>query len=325
MKHILLDNPAGVDRRFNLGDDIQVQAARRFLPDVDGYMTRAELARYRGTRARIILNGWFMHDPSFWPPSDDIDPLLVSFHMNPVPADEMLRSGRDFFERHAPVGCRDHQTLELFEQAEIDAYYSGCLTLTLERDRYLADPAAERAGVYAVDLLYKMNAPVGRKQRLLQSVGLAKDQARTRAKLEARVLDAVVPATMRGRVLFVEHSRPMEADSLVLRHAAAAEALGFYAKAELVVTSRIHCALPCLAFGTPVIFVDGALDHHSERARLNGIIELMPVLKVDPDGNMDLAALERDLAPASVARRSEKIAEIRSGLEQACRRFIEQE
>lgn len=324
MKHVLLDNPAGADRRFNVGDDIQVQAAKRFLPDVDHYMTCAELKGYRGTRARIILNGWFMHDPSCWPPSEEIDPLLVSFHMNPIPADEMLRSGRDFFERHAPVGCRDHQTLEIFEQAQIDAYYSGCLTLTLERDRYLPDPGAERAGVYAVDLLYKMNAPVGRKQRLFQSMGLAKDPARTRAKIEARVLDAVVPESMRDRVLFVEHSRPIELDNPALRHAAAEEVLGFYANAELVVTSRIHCALPCLAFGTPVIFVDGALDHHSERARLKGIIELMPILKVDPDGTMDLAALERDLAPAAVARRLEKIAEIRLGLERACRRFIKQ-
>ena len=325
MKNILLDNPAGPDRRFNVGDDIQVQAAKRFLPNVDGYMTRAELAGYRGTKARIILNGWFMHEPSFWPPSEDIDPLLVSFHMNPVPAGEMLRRGRDFFGHNAPVGCRDHQTLKLFEQAEIDAYHSGCLTLTLERECYVADAAAERAGVYAVDLLYKMNAPVGRKQRLLQSIGLGKAPARVRTEIEARVLDEVVSVAMRGRVQFIEHSRPMESDSPALRHAVAAEVLGLYANAELVVTSRIHCALPCLAFGTPVIFVDGALDHHSEQARLKGIIELMPVLKVNPDGAMDLALLERDLAPAAVARRSEKIVEIREGLEQACRRFIEQE
>ncbi len=28
-----------------------------------------------------------------------------------------------------------------------------------------------------------------------------------------------------------------------------------YARAHCVVTSRLHCALPCVAFGTPVIFV----------------------------------------------------------------------
>lgn len=28
-----------------------------------------------------------------------------------------------------------------------------------------------------------------------------------------------------------------------------------YKKAKLVITSRLHCALPCIAFGTPVIFI----------------------------------------------------------------------
>lgn len=34
----------------------------------------------------------------------------------------------------------------------------------------------------------------------------------------------------------------------------AQERLDLYKKAKLVVTSRLHCALPCLAFGTPVLF-----------------------------------------------------------------------
>jgi hypothetical protein len=34
----------------------------------------------------------------------------------------------------------------------------------------------------------------------------------------------------------------------------AQERLDLYKKAKLVVTSRLHCALPCIAFGTPVLF-----------------------------------------------------------------------
>ncbi|WP_264821067.1 polysaccharide pyruvyl transferase family protein [Acinetobacter schindleri] len=30
-----------------------------------------------------------------------------------------------------------------------------------------------------------------------------------------------------------------------------------YSTAKLVITSRIHCALPCLAMGTPVIYING--------------------------------------------------------------------
>ena len=39
------------------------------------------------------------------------------------------------------------------------------------------------------------------------------------------------------------------------RRRAAREALEDYQRAELVVTSRLHAMLPCLAFGTPVVYV----------------------------------------------------------------------
>ena len=46
-----------------------------------------------------------------------------------------------------------------------------------------------------------------------------------------------------------------------------------YARAKLVITSRIHCALPCLAMGTPVIFVNG-FDSFVDSCRFDGILEL---------------------------------------------------
>ena len=39
------------------------------------------------------------------------------------------------------------------------------------------------------------------------------------------------------------------------RLAMAERLLELYARARLVVTSRLHCALPCLALGTPVLFM----------------------------------------------------------------------
>ena len=55
-----------------------------------------------------------------------------------------------------------------------------------------------------------------------------------------------------------------------------------FATAKLVITSRIHCALPCLALGTPVVFVAGGnLNHPNEMSRLKGIIEHMNILPID--------------------------------------------
>jgi hypothetical protein len=44
-----------------------------------------------------------------------------------------------------------------------------------------------------------------------------------------------------------------------------------YAKAKLVITSRLHCALPCLAFKTPVIFIHPNLND----IRFSGLLELV--------------------------------------------------
>jgi hypothetical protein len=44
-----------------------------------------------------------------------------------------------------------------------------------------------------------------------------------------------------------------------------------YAEARAVVTSRLHCALPCLALGTPVLFIENASDSY----RFDGLRDLL--------------------------------------------------
>lgn len=51
--------------------------------------------------------------------------------------------------------------------------------------------------------------------------------------------------------------------NLEKRRQCAEELLATYAGAKLVVTARLHAALPCLAFSTPVIFLD--IGHRTER------------------------------------------------------------
>ena len=54
-----------------------------------------------------------------------------------------------------------------------------------------------------------------------------------------------------------------------------------YAKAKLVVTSRIHCALPCLGLGTPVIYTEDAHQSEASACRFGGLRELFNILKWD--------------------------------------------
>jgi hypothetical protein len=320
-KFICLDNPAGADGRFNLGDDIQVLAAIQNMSRVDGFIEKGKLYRYDGDRAAVIMNGWFMHDPKCWPPSEKLDTLMVSFHMNPGPSSIMLERGREFFERSGPIGCRDFETLEIFKRAGIDSYYSGCLTLTLEREKYLTDPTAKRNGVYAVDLLYKMRGFSGGISKLQRIFGLRSGNEKMRGSIESRIIDTLVDGERWTEVNQVYHSRQINTGSREERYCAAREALSLYANARLVLTSRIHCALPCLAFGTPVIFVDGSLGKASERARLRGIIELMPVLRVNESGECDFDGLESSLSPEATECRAIKIAELRRQLVERCSEF----
>jgi hypothetical protein len=53
-----------------------------------------------------------------------------------------------------------------------------------------------------------------------------------------------------------------------------------YATAKLVITSRIHCALPCLALGTPVIFIN-AFDSFVDSCRFEGLLNLFNRIDLD--------------------------------------------
>ena len=50
-----------------------------------------------------------------------------------------------------------------------------------------------------------------------------------------------------------------------------------YKKAKVVFTSLIHCALPCIAMGTPVVFIDAGFNNNAaKRDRFDGILDLFP-------------------------------------------------
>ncbi len=230
----------------NVGDDIQSLAARRFLPRVDVPIDRDTFEHVsQGEPFKIILNGWFTHRPENWPPPPDLIPLLVSFHLtreilrlnvSRLRASEYLLQGSalDYLRTHSPIGCRDPATAKLLEHHGVDAYFSGCLTLTLE------NRCSERGNAtYCVDV------PESIAHYVAKRVG--------------------------GSVKRIAHRMAVDTmTSAEARTSHAENLLDQYATARLVVTSRLHCALPCLALGTPVIFVVETPGNY----RLRGLCEL---------------------------------------------------
>ena len=140
-------------RTFNIGDYIQSLAAKQFLPKVDNFINREKLAEYQGDDIKLIMNGWFTHNTTKWVPVDKIHPLLISFHVNNTAAPNMLNErGINFLKRHQPIGCRDNFTVKQLQAKGIEAYFSGCMTLTL--DSYKVDDSERGEDIYIVDPLY---------------------------------------------------------------------------------------------------------------------------------------------------------------------------
>jgi hypothetical protein len=273
----------------NLGDEIQSLAARRFLPRVDFTVDREALPSLPSEApASVILNGWFMHHPENWPPPPHLRPLLISMHISvhasienrsrASPSWHLLAGANgDYFRRWGPVGARDWHTLQLLDRHRIPAYWSACLTLTLER------PAVPREDIiYGVDLGPEMLA-----------------------HLRARTGTPVVGLT--------HMLAPTATTDPGKKLAIAAGLLRRYAAAKAVVTTRLHCALPCLAMETPVLFVEAAVD----RYRFDGLRDLLH--HTDPDGFLadrhDFAFDPPPANPPYYARR-------RSRLIQEAERFV---
>ena len=81
-----------------------------------------------------IAFGWYMH-PIFHmkfdlPFNPRLRPIFISFHIN-RPA--LLTSDViEYLQKYAPIGCRDWNTVYLLQAAGIPAFFSGCLTTTVD-------------------------------------------------------------------------------------------------------------------------------------------------------------------------------------------------
>lgn len=81
-----------------------------------------------------IAFGWFMH-PIFGmrydlPFNPRLRPVFVAFHIN-APA-LLTEDVVDYLRKYSPIGCRDWNTVHLMQAAGIPAYFSGCLTTTVD-------------------------------------------------------------------------------------------------------------------------------------------------------------------------------------------------
>lgn len=217
----------------NLGDHIQTYAAVRQLPHVDYVIDRENMDLFQSENhepVAVLMNGWYMHNKANFIPGNDIYPLCLSMHFSKydyfdIGYDFLDEEGGKWLKKFEPIGCRDEASVLACESRGIQAFFSGCMTLTLPQPEKTEDRGSY---ICAVDL----------------------DQ---NAEAALRALVGEVP------VISVTHTM---ADQKELKFQDAMNMVEHYLKlygnAKCVLTTRLHCALPCLAMDVPVILVNDA-------------------------------------------------------------------
>ena len=132
---------------------------------------------------------------------------------------------KDILKKNEPIGCRDEQTLENMRESGIEAFLSGCITITLDKRKH--EP--EKGKVFLID---------------------------TPESLEQFIPEDMLPNKVEISHIIDKFSMPFDEQEIGEAYELSKKRLEIYKKeAKLVVTGRLHCAAPCLAMGIPVIVV----------------------------------------------------------------------
>ena len=268
----------------NIGDYIQSLAALQFIPS--GYMPmfldRDCLDSVESdTPIKAIMNGWWIGHPTHFPPSKAIEPLYISFHLTPkVESAFFSEETIDHLKKHQPIGCRDENTVKLMEKHGIKAYFSGCLTLTLgltyknssnsDSPIYIVDPYVGKIisrDIKSSLLIFTQSMYVTivknrTVRKIAYQIGQTLNNKRSRyslllysAKLystySTSFSDELLKSAIYQEHLISKSAFPTNEERLKISQ----DLLYKYSKAKFVITSRIHCGLPCLGMGTPVLLV----------------------------------------------------------------------
>lgn len=277
---------------FNIGDYIQSLAARQFLTKPYIYINRERLDSYNGEQVKMIMNGWFLHEPEHWPPTRQITPLYISFHLNSI-AYKILEDENclNYFKEHEPIGCRDYLTSELLQSKGIDAYFTGCLTLTLGEsfkseiksdDVLFVDPYYEvdqdtlSTIRYLLYFLRHLKTIISVKRKMLPGRSIF-NVLRTTC-FYSQYIKVFDKTTLLNATYFTHKLKDSEFRSEDEKFAYAEYLISKYAKARFVVTTRLHCALPCLGLGTPVIYIENKNQPETSFCRFKGIRDYLNIV-----------------------------------------------
>ena len=207
----------------NLGDEIQGFPGLQFLPFLDYFVDRDNFeSGIIKNSTTIFFNGWWGSSSNrSWSPPSSLNPVMVSIHAQ---RGKMVKAWADYAKkRNQSIGCRDLATLDHMQSHGVSAFLSGCMTLLIRNPNVAG---TRNAKIYIVDV----NSTYLR----------------------------LIPKHVREKAVVLHHSVTSRGRHRVERFIRAYNLLKIYASAKLVITQRLHAALPCVAMETPVIFINSA-------------------------------------------------------------------
>lgn len=153
--------------------------------------------------------------------SDRIIPVFLGLTLV---KETLLPKEIEYYNRFSPIGCRDERTLNTLRKYGIKSYLHGCITATLPLRNNLTD---KRKKVYIV------NPPKG--------------------------IEQYIPKELMENVVYKNHlqegitENPKEMMQMYYDE--------YKNNAALVITSLLHCSVPCMAAGIPVILAKDRVSY----------------------------------------------------------------
>jgi hypothetical protein len=245
----------------NLDDHIQIIANIQLLkkcnlePEI--YIERnndvKSLKSYKGDKKILLVtNGWHKHNSDEWPPNDKIIPIFIGFHAR-LRFFPSLLTNLNYLKKYEPIGCRDIYTKELLDKYQIKTYESNCLTLTFDKRE--------------------------------QNKNYNKVFISTKHKHDENAIRKLIPRELLKDAIFVKHSSNTKDFNINMKRAE--NLLDLYKNAKLVITTLLHCALPCIGMGIPIIVfwptpltnncLDGTKIWNSDYERLSSLDKMIRI------------------------------------------------
>ncbi len=183
--------------------------------------------------------------------------------------------------------------MEILKEHGIKTYFSGCLTLLYKKSYLFKNSPPEASGVLVTDpfdrlkpsVVFSYNPVVLLRQILKYPIKLLFYKLAMK-RLSNALSKSILPIQYISQI--IDNQTLNNYDSKKL----AEDYVRKIASAKVVITSRIHTALPATAMRFPVIFLNGGLNHINHKSRLSGLLNYFEICSSKDLKNIDIQRIK---------------------------------